>query len=133
MRSLNKNIQLLLGIRVCRTVGLSQAASLEPFVHRRNVANVGIFYRYYYSRCSSELAQLVPLPYSGGRSTRYSNRLHDFSVIIPRYYKDVYVISFFPHTTRLSNFLSVECFPLTFDLNGFKFRINRHPLTVGPF
>ena len=34
--------------------------------------------------CSSELAELVPLPYSRGRSTRYSDRLHDFSVTIPR-------------------------------------------------
>ena len=29
---------------------------------------------------SSELAQLVPLPYSQGRSTRYSDRLHEFPV-----------------------------------------------------
>ena len=31
-----------------------------------------------------ELAELVQLPYSRGRSTRYSDRLHDFSVIIPK-------------------------------------------------
>ena len=36
------------------------------------------------------------LPHSQGRSTRYSDRLHDFSVTIPRYYKDAYVNSFFP-------------------------------------
>ena len=35
------------------------------------------------------------------RSTRYSDRLHDFSVIIPCCYKDVYVKSFFPRTARL--------------------------------
>ena len=29
-------------------------------------------------RCSFELFQLIPLPYSRGRSTRYSDRLHDF-------------------------------------------------------
>ena len=56
----------------------SLAASLEPLVHRRNVASLSLFYRYYFGRCSSELAQLVPLPYSGGRSTHYSDRLHDF-------------------------------------------------------
>ena len=56
--------------RICRTVGLSLAASLEPLTHRRNVASLSIFYRYYFGRCSSELAQLVPLPYSRGRSTR---------------------------------------------------------------
>ena len=31
------------------------------------------------------------------QSTRYSKRLHDFSVTIPSY-KDVYVNSFFPYT-----------------------------------
>ena len=50
--------------RICRTVGPSLPASLEPFAHCRNVANLSLFYRYYFSRFSSELAQLVPLPFS---------------------------------------------------------------------
>ena len=49
---------------VCRTVGPSLAASLEPLAHHRNVASLSLFYRYYFGRCSSELAQLVPHPYS---------------------------------------------------------------------
>ena len=67
----------------------------------------------------SELAQQVLLPYSQSRSTRYSNRLHDFSVTIPGYYKDVYVKVFFPLIARAYNSPSIECFPLTYDLNGF--------------
>ena len=67
-------------------VGLSLAASLEPLVHRQNVASLSLFYRYYFERFSSELAQLVPLSYSQWRSTRYFDRLHDFPVTIPRYY-----------------------------------------------
>ena len=119
--------------RICRIVGPSLAASLEPLAHLRNVASLSLFYRYYFGRCSSELAQLVPLPFSRGRSTRYSDRLHDFSVTIPRCYKDVYVKSFFPRTAKLWNSLPIECFPLTYDLSGFKFRINKHLLTVGSF
>ena len=106
---------------------------LEPLAHRRNVASLSLFYKYYFGRSSSELAQLVPLPYSRGRSTRYSDRLHDFSVTIPRCYKDVYVNSFLPRTARLWNSLPIECFPLTYDLSGFKSRINRYLLTVGSF
>ena len=64
--------------RICRTVGPSLAASLEPLAHRRNVGSLSLFYRYYFGRCSSELSQLVPLPYSRGRSSTYSDRLHDF-------------------------------------------------------
>ena len=115
------------------TVGPSLRASLECLAHRQNVASLRLFYRYYFGRCSSELAQLVLLPFSQGRSTHYSERLHDFSVNIPRYYKDVYVNSFFPHTPRLWNSLPTECFPLTYDLSGFKSRINRHLLTVDSF
>ena len=73
--------------RICRTSGPSLAASLEFLAHRRNVASLSLFYRYYFSRCSSELAQLVPLSFSRGRSTRYFDRLHGFSVIISRCYK----------------------------------------------
>ena len=91
------------------------------------------FYRYYLGRCSSELAQLVPLSFSGGRCMCYSDRLHDFSVTIPRCYKDVYVNSFFPCTAGLWNSLPIECFPLTYNLNGCKSRINRCLLTVGSF
>ena len=106
--------------QICRTLGLSLPTSLEPFA--------------YFGRCSSELVQLVPLPYSRGRSPHYPysrrrsphypNRFYDFSVTIPRCYKDVHVNSFFPHTARLWNSLPIECFPLNYDLNGFKSRIN---------
>ena len=61
-------------------VGPSLVASLEPLAHHRNVASLSLFYSYYFGRCSSELAETVPLPHSCGSSTRYSNRLHDFSV-----------------------------------------------------
>ena len=110
---------------IYRTLGPSFAASLEPLAHCWNVASLSLFYRYYFGRCSSELAQLVPLPFSWGRSTRYSDRLHYFSVTIPRCYRDVYVSSFFPCTARLWNSLPIECFSLTYNQNGFKSRINR--------
>ena len=118
--------------QICRTVGPSVAGSLEPLAHRRNVASLSVFYRYYFGRCPSELAQLVPLSFSPGRSTRYSDRLH-ISVTIPRCNKDVYVNTFFPRKARLWNSLPLECFPLTYDFTGFKSRINRHLLTVGSF
>ena len=130
--------QLLLGfVRQATKMNMqdywSFTASLQPLAHRRNVASLSLFYRYYFGRCYSELAHLVPLPFSRGRPTRYSDRLHDFSVTIPRCYKDVHVNNFFPRTAKLWNSLPIECFPLTYDLSGFKSRINRHLLTVGSF
>ena len=89
--------------RVCRAVGLSLAVSFELFSHHRNVSSLSPFYRYYFGRRSSELDGLVPHPYSRGRSTRYFDRLQDFSVTIARFYKDVYVNSrvFFSHSWNL--------------------------------
>ena len=52
--------------RICRTVGCSLAASLKPLGHPQNVGSLSLFYRYYFGKCSSELAQLVPLPFSRG-------------------------------------------------------------------
>ena len=117
--------------RICMIVGPSLAASLEPLAHHQNVASLSIFCRNYFGKCSSELAQLVLLSFSQGRSTHYSDRWHEFCVTIPRCYKDVK--SFFSPTPRLRNSLPAECFPLTYDLSGFKPTINRHLLTVGCF
>ena len=93
--------------RICTTVGPSLAAFLEPLVHCRNVASLSLFYRYYFGKCSSELAQLVLIPYSHSRSTSYSDRLHDFSVTIPRCCKDVYDYNFF-FTQLVSGILCLE-------------------------
>ena len=51
---------------ICRTVGLSLAAFLEPWAHCPNVASFSLFYKYCLGRCSSELAQVVAIPYSQG-------------------------------------------------------------------
>ena len=80
---------------------------------------VYLFYIYFY-RCLVDVhlnwLKWFPLYYSWGRSTRYSDRLHNFSVTIPRYCKDVYVNSFFPLPAKLWNSLLIECFSLTYDL-----------------
>ena len=93
-------LELLDKLQKTNVVAL-RAASLEPLAHRRNVASLNLFYRYYFGRCSSELVQLVPLPFFRGGSTLYCDRLHDFCVTIPRCCKDIYVNSFFLCTARL--------------------------------
>ena len=63
-------------------------------------------------RCSCESAELFPLILVGGRSTRYSNKLHDFSETITRSYKNVNINSFSLATAFLWNSLPDYCFPL---------------------
>ena len=70
----------------------------------------------------------MPLPYSWGRYTRYSDRMYYFSVTIPRCHKDVYLNSFFSCSTWLWNSLPMEC--LTYDITSFQSRINRHQCQI---
>ena len=41
--------------QICRTDGPSLPVSLEPLAHRRNVASLSLFYRYYFGRYFPEL------------------------------------------------------------------------------
>ena len=111
--------------RECRTVN----HFFETLPHCLNVATQSLSCRYCFGRCSSDLAELFLLPYLIGRSTRNSNRLHDFSVAILGCFNDISVSSFFPSTARLWNSLSAVCFPLTYYRNGFK-RNNAQVLIV---
>ena len=104
-------------------VGPLLAPSYEALAHLWNEASLSLSYSYYFGRGSSELG---PLPSSCIRSTRYSNRLHDFSVTFCTCCKDVYVNSFFPHTARHGNSLPAEHFPFTYDLNGSTCRVNEY-------
>ena len=52
---------------ICRTVGSFTCCISPPLTHCQNVASLSLFCSYYFGRCSSELAQLVPLAYSWGR------------------------------------------------------------------
>ena len=113
-----------MGIQVkCHFICGKCTASLEPLAHCRNVASISLFYGYYFGRCLSDLAELVPLWHFCGSSTPNSNRSHDFSFTICRYCYDIYVNSFFPYAARLGNSFSVECFSLTYNVSDFKFTI----------
>ena len=87
----------------------------------------------------SELTELVPLYYFPWGLSRCSKRLHDFSVTPPRCYKNVYVCMsavFFLaelYSAFSLNFLSAECFLLSFDLNGIKSKVYRYPLSFERF
>ena len=113
--------------RICRTLGPSLTATVEPLTHRRNVACLTLLYSHNFHRPSSELAQLVLLPYFRGTRTRYSDIFYYFSVTIPRCHKNVYVNSLFPRTARSWNSLP------TGTLFNYSFFQNRFPLCFNIF
>ena len=56
--------------RVISLVGSGQSSDWQALSHRMDVASLSLFYRYYYGKCSSELADLVPPKFVNVRSTR---------------------------------------------------------------
>ena len=101
------------------------------------LSQCSLFCRYYFGRCSSELAQLVHfLILEGGLLLI----LIDCMIFLPPFLDVTRVsmsIVFFPRTARLWNFLPIEFFSLTYDLSGLKYRIrfflNRFPVYFNLF
>ena len=114
--------------RVIYMVGPKLSSNLQSLSHRRNVASLSLFYRYYNGMCSSELSTLVPTKKVFGRPTRLASLSHRFTVEVPFCRTQFYKRSFFPRTACLWNSLPAHCFPERIDLNCFKSRVNRHLL-----
>lgn len=47
--------------RVCKAVGRAISDSLETLAHGCGVASLGLFHRYYFGKCLTKLAELIPL------------------------------------------------------------------------
>ena len=109
---------MYVGIYTLLTVDPTLAASFERLAHRQNIASLSLFCRYYFSRFSFELAELIPRLYSHGSSICYCYRFNDFAVTIPRCCKNIYFSSFFPRTASLWSSLTVESFSLRYDINS---------------
>ena len=90
--------------QLCRTVGPTPAASREPLGHHKIQTSLSVFCRYYLGRYSSDLTELILLPYSCGSLTRNPDGLHDFSVNIFRYY----MLTVSPLAQQISGILCLQ-------------------------
>ena len=99
---------------------------LQPLSLRRDVASLAIFYRYFHSNCSSELANCMPPPLLRPRCTRLSTLSHPYTVQTPFARVNQYLHSFFVSTGKLWNSLPLSVFPPSYDLNYFKKEVSRH-------
>ena len=112
--------------RVANLIGPELPSRLQPLPHRRNVASLCLFYKYFNGECSEELQALVPPRRRHPRQTRQAVRSHPYTVEIPRSKKTFYSNSFFARTVRLWNSLPVSCFPHPTDMQKFKCNVNNH-------
>merc|ERR1712002_875984 len=84
------------------------------------------FYRYYFSRCSLELASCIPPPLERPRNTRQSANAHRYSVSIANSRLNSFDNCFFPSTSKLWNSLPESVFPDLYNLSSFKRQVYRH-------
>ena len=110
--------------RIENLIGPTLASELLPLSHRRDVASLALFYKYFSGRCSSELSSLVPPTKVFNRSTRLSRSSHPFTVDLPHCVKRFYSRSFFPRTASIWNSLPLSCFPPAYNLALFKSLVN---------
>ena len=118
--------------RVVSLVGSVRSSDLQALSHRRDVASLSLFYKYYYGKCSSELADLVPSKRVTVRSTCFSEQKQRHTVNSPVCRTKFYKSSFFPCTAAFWNSLTNECFPPDYDLKAFKVRVNKFLLLKRP-
>ena len=102
----------------------------QTFDSYLNIASLSLFYRYQFGRCSSKLAELVPLTYSLTYPLVTLIRCMIFLLLFIDAVKMlISAVSFLAQLVS-GIFLSDEFFPLNYDLNGFR---SRHLLSLGVF
>jgi len=101
--------------------------NLSSLSHRRSVGDLCLFYRYYFGRCSSQIAGCVPPPLtmSVNRRSRRTEASHNFAVAIGTSRSNIGQRSFFSRVGKLWNSLPATVFPAEFDLQHFKLKINQ--------
>ena len=85
--------------------------SLQSLFHRRLVADLSIFYRYFHGHFSQDIKNVITDTVMHVRSTRSSTYSHPFQVTLPNPRTLAHKTSFIPRTSQLQNsevFLSIS-------------------------
>nr|CAI5847674.1 unnamed protein product [Callosobruchus analis] len=93
---------------------------LHSLDHRRRVAGLTLFYRFYHGRCSSELSQIITPKAVRTRNTRDALHAHPYQVEVPTPRTSLLQHSFFWKTSTLWNELPGSLFPDGYNLQRFK-------------
>jgi hypothetical protein len=96
--------------------------------HRRDVASLSLFYRYYFGHCSLELSNCIPPPLHRPRLTRQAVDSHQYAVALSQNRIQRYAHSFFPRVSSMWNALPATVFPEDYNLQKFKIAVTNHLL-----
>ena len=72
--------------RIVNLVGEELGSSLQPLSHRRSVASLCLFYRYFHGKCATSVSDLVPPARVFKRETRLSVCSHPYTLALLRTY-----------------------------------------------
>ena len=117
--------QLAFIISLAELFCIQVTISLQSLSHRRLVADLSIFYRYFHGHCSQEIKNIIPDPMRRVRTTRSSTHSHPFQVTLPNPRTLAHKSSFIPRTSQLWNSLPPTSFPESYNLSSFKSNVNK--------
>lgn len=118
--------------KIFNLIDLILSTNLQPLSHRRNVASLCLFFKYFNGMCSDEFVALVPSRRICPRRNSLATKSHPFIVEVPKFQKAFYSNSFFAQTVRLWNSLPVTCFHDCSAMQKFKCNVLLIFLRHGP-
>ena len=98
---------------------------LYSLSHRRLVADLSIFYRYFHGHCSQEIKNIIPDPMRRVLTNRSSTHSHPFQVTLPNLRTLAHKSSFILRTSQLWNSMPSTTFPESYNLSSFKSNVNK--------
>nr|CAI5858087.1 unnamed protein product [Callosobruchus analis] len=111
-------------VRLIDTPNLTR--DLDSLEHRRRVAALTLFCRFYHGKCSRELSQIITPKAVRTRNTREALRAHPYQVDVATPRTSLLQHSFFWRTSTLWNELPGNLFPDGYNLQRFKTNVHRH-------
>jgi hypothetical protein len=105
-------------IKIIRNPKLTQ--DLDSLQHRRDVAELCVFYRCIHGKCSAELLEKIPPFVTPGRVTRGTTNAHRFTVKLPKPRTEETKREFLYRTSMKWNSLKGFKFPLDYQMTKFK-------------
>ena len=106
-------------IRLINNLNLTN--SLQSLSHRRLVADLSIFYRYFHGHCSQEIKNIIPDPVRRDRTTRSSTYSHPFK--LHYLIHELYLTNHFLFPELLN--CGTHCHSESYNLLSFKSNINK--------
>ena len=103
------------------------SSTLQPLYHRRVVASLSLFYKYYRFQ---DLSSLVPHRRLSVRLTRFSESFHQYAVDTPRCKRNSYQTSLFSTHCRALEFPLCRVLSIRIQFYVFKGRVNRFLLLL---